>query len=1297
MTFRITAQDLQNWSSEREARYLLPVLVRRLIRETQRPESIMHMNFPGYENVDRSGPDGILKTSASNNQYVPAGKSVWEFSTSADISQKATHDIKKREKIASNKMVFVFVSSRNWKQKEKWLNDISSSKWKKLLAYDANDLEQWLEFSPCTSLWISEQIGKPHNYLATTDTFLNRWLQETKPEFPVDILLEGRDAQTEKLREFLDSKQPETDFSVVADTRDEAVAFISAVIEKIDTKNHPIIIVKHKEGIREATRWLAEQHEVPKILVAQSMDIAREIPHELLTKNILVIARVREDYDNAEPNKSITLTRVRSFDKIFQHNHVKDRTYYQQTGGSLSVLHRMLNENTAKREPKWIKAANKDKKIIWLALIGRWDEQCDGDKEYIRKLAKLNKYQDWEEYARNLTNEEGTPLERTSGRDRCYRLFSRLDTFYAVARQIEANDIEAFLDSATLVLQEKDPNYRPPSDNMVIQIRQPRRYSDTIRLGIVEGITILNLSKENLTCGDISNKISEFYDAIFMPDKAWHSLRDVLPQLAEASPDDFIRKLDNALEHRLEEIRDLFTARSNIFGCSYEHPHLMWALELLAWNPDWFRSVLQLFCKLQKMFEEKIENYGNKPSTSMHDIMRSWMAQTAATIKQREEALDGLYQKYPWEIAQLALGLANTRDTTGEYTRMPVWRDDALKTSRPTEKERIRIIKKSIKIISQFIGDNNQNPERRAQAAEKIMHNFGFWDNDSSVKVSGIICSMPKDNVDIASKLHEYARTLLARRERQKNRSTTGTEESIQFFKAIVDHFQPDDLIEEKAFLFSTKYMMEVLTKRDLKHEEGHKIVDNTRDEALQIIYKKYGIGGIIKLVGLAEQPETVSQVLYIKHIASGDFPLEEYLTELLKSDIDIRKINCHLCNLLGWDKKNPIAMRAAKAINIVDNMIEHINKNNKIDKLEEKKVLLYHAIRIDEQEGRNYIDSLPEETQKQYFSVHRFARRMECWKDSDSSEYPAENEWLAKKYIKYKRPRLGWNVFTFPTHIPFEWQLELLDAMYVIGRDEGKDKDPAPDSHYVQEFFNYALKKELNYDQEKRLAMVEFKLYRMLDTYDTDRASVVQQHIGNNPEFFMELMCYAYKTDNGHETSKPESEQESEQIRASIAHDILFHLNLISDNYPWIQSGILDETRIKKWTEDVRELAKKANRSRITDHIIGVGLSHGFVDQHMVLPKPAICSIIETIQNDAIASGFSMGRRNSRGALIGGVDRKGYTSSRLAEEYDKASIKMRDDDYPFMSEIMRELATDYRREAEFYKGQEERTDLDWR
>jgi len=55
----------------------------------------------------------------------------------------------------------VFVAPRRWSSKREWAEGKEKDgRWQHVRAYDADDLETWLELSFAVHIWISEHLGK---------------------------------------------------------------------------------------------------------------------------------------------------------------------------------------------------------------------------------------------------------------------------------------------------------------------------------------------------------------------------------------------------------------------------------------------------------------------------------------------------------------------------------------------------------------------------------------------------------------------------------------------------------------------------------------------------------------------------------------------------------------------------------------------------------------------------------------------------------------------------------------------------------------------------------------------------------------------------------------------------------------------------------------------------------------------------------------------------------------------------------------------------------------------------------
>ena len=67
----------------------------------------------------------------------------------------------------------------------------------------------------------------------------------------------------------------------------------------------------------------------------------------------------------------------------------------------------------------------------------------------------------------------------------------------------------------------------------------------------------------------------------------WTSLRDCLQNLAELSPEAFLKEAERGIINNPTEIVNLFPPKSGeLSGINYIS-NLLWALEILAWSPEY--------------------------------------------------------------------------------------------------------------------------------------------------------------------------------------------------------------------------------------------------------------------------------------------------------------------------------------------------------------------------------------------------------------------------------------------------------------------------------------------------------------------------------------------------------------------------------------------------------------------------------------------------------------------------------------------------------------------------------------
>lgn len=158
--------DIEDWAVRHiSARTRFSVFLRTLVNSTG--IGLTKVDFPGNDDAERPGWDGFVEAT-EGTRWIPIGVSGWEFGVNQDIKGKADGDFAKSIKALSKSermtMTFVFVTPRSWPGKAKWETDAKAKgQWKDVRAYDAQDLEQWLEQSLAGQAWLANETHHPCN------------------------------------------------------------------------------------------------------------------------------------------------------------------------------------------------------------------------------------------------------------------------------------------------------------------------------------------------------------------------------------------------------------------------------------------------------------------------------------------------------------------------------------------------------------------------------------------------------------------------------------------------------------------------------------------------------------------------------------------------------------------------------------------------------------------------------------------------------------------------------------------------------------------------------------------------------------------------------------------------------------------------------------------------------------------------------------------------------------------------------------------------------------------------------
>ena len=220
-------------------------------------------------------------------------------------------------------------------------------------------------------------------------------------------------------------------------------------------------------------------------------------------------------------------------------------------------------------------------------LIGAWDENCQCDVETVTQLLGIG-YDEWLGKANELLHSPDSPLSLKNG---IWKVVNRSELWSLLGSRIFDRDLDTFKSLALTVLKEPDPAFELPAEERygaIIHGKVPKN-SFVLREGLSEGLAILGSQSD--ACSHCSlgraEKISRLVIHEILTDAEWAlwgSLDSLLPTLAEAAPNEFLRAVENALRQQPCPFDELF-AQEDI-GITRENylTGLLWALEGLAWD-----------------------------------------------------------------------------------------------------------------------------------------------------------------------------------------------------------------------------------------------------------------------------------------------------------------------------------------------------------------------------------------------------------------------------------------------------------------------------------------------------------------------------------------------------------------------------------------------------------------------------------------------------------------------------------------------------------------------------------------
>ena len=1244
----IKARQIADWASSIKARERLPVLLRHLIHSTGR--ELREVDFPGYDNAQRHGWDGWVDAGAVS-PWVPEGRSGWEFSVEQRPTAKAERDYQARlHKLSPAERAectFVFVTPHNWEGKAGWVRTKEDAgEWKAVRVFDASDVEQWLETTIAPRIWLARELNIPTKGFETLDSFWNRWAEASEPPMTAEIFAPSIVAHLKAVKDWL-AEPSNRAFSVAADSRGEAIAFLACLLRHEDALADAYdraVVFESADALR-----TLEHSSSPLIPIVHDEESEREIA-ALYRKRHCVVVRPRNAV-NRESDVAIEVLSHTAFEKALVGMGVdRDRVdrLSRESGRSPTVLRRRLSSIDAIRTPPWTGESRIARRLIPMTLVGAWHCGSKADREILAALGDCD-YDDIEAGIASLPRDD-SPVWSV---DQYRGVVSKIDALFAISPWMTRKDVTDFVDFAEYVLSESDPALELPEEvRWAAGLHgKVREHSSTLRKGVCETLVLLAVHGNDLFQSrlgfDIAARVANLVKRLLDPltgDKLRSHDRE-FPGYAEAAPDEFLSLLEEDLARPQPVLQELLKPTGpGLFG----HPSrtgLLWALERLAWNP---RTLTRVVRVLGRLSQTRInDNWANKPINSLHAIFRSWLPQTAAPLNDRIKTLEMLCGRFPgigWEICVQQIASGNQ---IGCFSDRPRWRTDAAGAGHGVSgRERYEFFRKALDLALAW-------PKHDGVTLGALVDRLEYVPDKDQLTIWNLIDNWSRTETNDKAKAtlrERIRRTVFTRPGRLRGLKP----ETRDRARHACENLTSRDPVVRHAWLFENTWVKmseEEEYDENLDWKVQEKRIHESRTAAMAEIWSTSGLDGALALLANCDA-WTVGRYTgccTVKRRTAADALRACLSTRVEPDEKTDGFMRGFLCSVDESTRPTLISIVA---------------KTCSGDQL----LRVFNCAPFRDQTWR-LLDLQNRRVKNEYWRIAfpvpaRFT-------ESETTE-------LIDRLLEAGRPRAAFFAVRLDLHKVETSRLKLLLTDVASVRTE-------PEEHFRIEPYDVA--EALNSlggrpeSTVEEMAQLEFAYIDALDRGEHGIPNL-ERKIAESPSLFVQVLVLCFKRRDGGE-DPPEWRVDDPDRRASLQGSGYRLLQRVSRIPGSDAGGKIDASALRQWVAEVRRLCSEHGRAEIGDHQIGQLLSRAQCDEDHPWPCRPVCEVLESLASSEVASGFEIGVYNGRGVVSRSPDEGGAQERALSDKYRAWVQQHRASDYLYVADVLERIAKSYDHDAE--------------
>jgi hypothetical protein len=1228
------ATDLERWADQRSAQADLPRLIRRLIRHEN--DQVQRVEMRGGEGVGLPGYDGVVEATRATS-FVPDGLSVWEMGTSEDPAGKATEDYKTRtvDSLGVDKAsaTFVFVTPRRWRKKKDWEDKRrKEGKWRDVRVLDADDIEQALEEAAAVRIWLSELLDMPALGVATIEEWWHRFSNGFDPTLTSGVVLAGREDSAAALLRRLAVDVGRT--FIKAASIDDGLAFAACAmmaqgaeasepmlsrsllvhdgvtLRRLDNTSGLLILLPYEETLKREAQ-LVQNHHVVFVVTDGDADIDLSPLDHLTLRAALRQAGVGE-------------TEL-------------DR-FVRAGAKSLLALQRVATRFGQLDPDQWAQdLAERPLRRAWLA--GAWSQLRSGDVEVLEGLTGIDQ-ESLVEQLEAVVRQPDPLFTRVGG---TWAVAAAEDSWRTARRNIRDTDLEELERAVQTVLGAVDPRLElPPEDRWSAAVYgKARIHSTDLRKGLARSVALLGSRGDEvrLPGGRSARQWAErvvwrLVSRANDDDSAqlWASMDDVLPLLAEAAPDVFLRAVAESASGSEPILRKLFQDQDNSWHASSPHTGLLWGLECVAWSTQHLGFAAQVLASLAEI--DPGGKLSNRPAASLQEIFRPWLPQTSAPAESRVKTLDALLHGHEEVTWELMLRLLPGHSEVGMNTYKPRFRDWAAREERTvTYGELFSFVDA---ISERLVQLAKEEPRRWTQ----VVGAFDRLPDEGKRAALAGLALLRRDELDpdVVTALWDAIEDFVRRHRQYPDAEWSLPEQWLAPLTAVGGALRPARATEAHRWLFDDWTPdIGVSVSDDFASYEAD--VKLAREAAVGQIVGEQGFDAVVQLASEVSLPWALGSAA-----AQADALHDAEALSYLDSE-DGRRVQF----ADGFARA-----RCDGRVEDVRPWVEHFNGRAVVQ------ARLLQTV-SDVTQAWELLSTLGEEVDAAYWA--------EFVPYGRGADFQHVNE-VARQLLRHGRAAMAvdtLSLFAERTEGAVDVGI-VLDALNQFGAVEDLEVGRVSE-HDLTRLLSYLRSHAVD---DNEIARLEWKFLPALH-YESSAPSL-QRLLSRDPALFVQLIELAFKPAN----SKHGEPGEVNATLASNAYRMLREWHVVPGT---TADGNVDGAALQAWLDEVRRGLAASDRLEIGELQIGEVLAHAPRDPDGTFPTRAVRDVLEAAPNDRLERGFTIGLHNKRGVTSRGMTEGGMQEYELADGFEAWALLV-EATHPRTAGSLRLVAESYREEG---------------